>query len=62
VFDNYQPNEKYSINVISQADSFRKAETIKSGARLVLKLTSIINLDASVYGALSDTVNRRTIT
>jgi hypothetical protein len=62
VFDNYQQNEEYIINVISQADSFGKAETIKSGAQLVLKLISIINLGANVYRALCNTVNRHTIT
>jgi hypothetical protein len=60
MFDNYQPNEEYSIDVISQADSFGRAKTIKTGAQLVLKLISIINLDANVYRALSDTVNRHT--
>jgi hypothetical protein len=53
VSHNYQPNEEYSINVISQTDSFGKAETIESGAQLVLKLISIINLDANVYSALT---------
>jgi len=62
VFANYQPNEEYSINVVSQADSFGKAETIKSGAQPVLKLTSIISLEANVYRALCDTVNKHTIT
>ena len=62
MFDNYQPHEEYSINVFSQVDSFGKAETIKSGAQLVLKLISITNLDANVYRELSDTVNRHTIT